>query len=150
MCLIIAKDAQPIRAKKDIKVYKLLTIDSEGNLISAFQRTPYAIGETYQVEMKVSLDSSHMDNRDSMYLTKMFGSDWMNGYSTKAIGPGLHCVSDPSRLVGESYVYVPVLVECIIPEGSLYYDNGDMLLVSNCLKLIRQIRYPKGFNQESF
>ncbi len=153
MCLVIPIDAEPMTAETDITVYKILRADG-GSFVSPYMGTHYHIGDTYRTEMGED-DILAFDSRNSDYLSRTIGHDWWDRSDIlKAIGKGIHSVSDPSRLCGDVYIGLgqekAALVQCTIPVGANYYDDGDLCMVSDTLRVDREIAredWPDGFNR---
>ena len=102
-------------AKKDKIVYKVFITTQDKNIKSIFRMEPYKRNTLYETKFEIA--TGFVDDR------KIF------------IGAGFHsfetftgaCKFRPYHKCG-----IPlVIIKCIIPKGSIYYINSEMVVVSN-------------------
>jgi len=135
MCLI-TKQTIPMVSDKDVIVYKRLNKD----LSSTFYRHyTYVIGKKNTSDIKESKDRICVNNFDSVWLDSMHYNwrDITSGF--KSYGEGFHSAKKIEYL-GENSVYNldTVIVECIIPSGTKYYEN-PFFIVSDSIIIARII-----------
>ena len=123
-------------AEKDRKVYKVLNVDAGGSI-----RSPYYVSMEWK-------------------LGEVFSSNIKMGYANDfgvTINEGLHsfsCAPDLERdfrgVIGVNKWVIglspkithcdgDVVFECVIPKGSIYYENEYGDIVSNKLKVIKKL-----------
>ena len=136
MCLI-TPNKEPKIAKKDIKVYKILTND----LNAPFHTFQYEIGKLNRVEIAESNKWYSTNRIDNKWLNDNYPS-WQNEDNTNLIclGQGFHCAKGIkiAKEMFASYLFFDFnnpssLFVCTIPKGSEYYDSPFGYLVSNSL-----------------
>ncbi len=131
-------NSNPIVAKDDIpckKIVKVLYRPPRKIYVPFFMHAKsieYVIGETYTSEIRIRYQ-------------------WEDGF--KEIDVGLHCYSKDVKTQhlqtgiavnflnnpnGRYYsnIYNPVLMNCIIPKGTTYYENNNGEIVTEKLKII--------------
>ena len=114
-------NAKPIVAEKDVKVYKVLTMEGD-SILSPCQYFEWKLGLLYRENIKA--DTTGLET----YIN--------NGFHSLKFPPvhkdGFWCIGD-SKLFGR-FTY-DVVFEAIIPKDSVYYENEDGEIVSTALKL---------------
>ena len=105
-------------AKKDKIVYKVFITTQGKNIKSNFRMEPYKRNTLY--ETKLGITTGSVENRKVVLIDE-----------------GFHSFETPMgawELVGTMCFRkceTPLVTECIIPKGSIYYINSDMVVVSN-------------------
>lgn len=99
-------------AQEDITVYKVF-YPSSGGIISPFQMMPYRRNTIYETEFGIVKEFN-----ESITISKGFHS-----YETLKIAQDSTWFS--------FFWDFPVIYKCIIPKGSIYYINSEMVVVSN-------------------
>lgn len=149
MCLFLKKDKDTIKqAKKDIPCYKVLSCYGTHQL-----RTPF-MGDFVDYGLTVKALGENKGPKEF--------SDWEEGslkFSRKLMGEGfIHTfktIEDADiTLMSHDYpIYHPVLVKCVIPKGTWYYEGefeytGSASYASQSLRYGKRIvkDYSKGIN----
>lgn len=117
MCLEISIFSRKRIAKKDIVCYKYL-YQEQNELYTPFQHCLVKIGETYF-------------------------SDIERRFLNRNIQKGLHSLVNLQDIIVETFGNNLIIVQCIIPKGSIYYKgkwSGIDSYVSNFLKYIEIIK----------
>lgn len=110
----------PSVAKEDIKVFKIFRRTSSGELVSPYKLFEYHRGYIYYQEDNNFTFNSERDSFDR--------SDWM-----LKINEGLHSyISLEDAENNCNWEERKIIIECIIPKGSLFYKNNREI-VSNQL-----------------
>ena len=141
MCLIIKKDEVPLVASKDITVYKALFDNGDKSAKSALQGFIYKLGQLYETEIEECDEMVAADVDSSIYYDVNYPK-WLMGEGVKSIGPGFHSVATKSRIANDDGYFDAGedLYECTVPEGSIYYQDGSGLLVSNKIIINKKIK----------
>lgn len=117
MCLNIDEN-NPQVTDKDYIVYKVL----DTGFISPYRSLKYRMNKWYKAELGVT--------------AKTFGF---------SIHEGLHycCTIEDAKnfFSNEGFYDKRIIVECIIPQGTKYYENGKGLGVCEKLKPIRAVKF---------
>tara|TARA_R110000868_G_scaffold14414_2_gene67039 strand:- start:39733 stop:40176 length:444 start_codon:yes stop_codon:yes gene_type:complete len=138
MCIILKRTEASI-ANEDIICYKLLD-NYNGRLKSAFYTDHlYELNKLQPVvKIKESNDICCFSNIDNDFLNKNYPNWQLNGnmsqYDLMCIGRGYHSIDTLEYAEKELIISrfdKTVIVECTIPQGSLYYKGPTGLLVSN-------------------
>lgn len=123
MCLNLKSAyTMPRIAFKDIKCYKKIIINSDGDLLTPFRYAKIKIGEQYRSRLRKC-----------------------NLWIDARIEDGLHSVSsvESARNIDHYLEEKQVIVECIIPKFSIYYKGMFCDLIayaSNKLKYIEIVK----------
>ena len=122
----------PRTAKRDITVYKLVNIFVKGHyslIRSPYNPFTYEDGIVYRAEMSDTGDKWFFDDLDVNY--------WVDKLPSKIIATGFHAATNRERINTYELICLPnrMIVEFIIPKGSLYYKDGNGLIVSNQIML---------------
>lgn len=139
MCLNIRSNSKRLVAKKDITVYKVLTLRE----MSAPSAKKLVVGAyVYSVTNKFYLRSVAKGFRYTIgksYTAKLGTPNYAN-----EIESGFHSFSDSANVVRRRELYsnrTEALVECIIPKGATYYNgtnNGTSKgRVSDQIKIVK-------------
>lgn len=174
MCWIGKAEDRKI-AKKDIKVYKVLqklkdknSVNSKGEPLLEYKSperyTPYNMGATVSaiitpkhlnpsmcaIEDTAIFEGLHCYSEEVRIVIKNFSfnlenSEWVRMNVKGKKDRDVFTYSDYYDYYG---FYEPILVECIIPKGTIYYEDKDGIIVSEKLKLIREI--PKELIGEEY
>ena len=146
MCLIIEKNQQPLIAKKDITVFKVVNIhrkESNEIEIHSWMNSPDQIKYKYKVKMNTTLsltsDTSPLDSVETEKARKkMKEEDFI------FIGKGFHFAFTKKRLSSllytkfNHYTKFSIILKFLIPKGSKYYIGVDNKLgVSDTIMLIQ-------------
>lgn len=137
MCLI-TKQTEPFIATEDMTVYKVVRLDRtpinyggityrDGDIITAdIERSnrPKAhdpiVSEHYNIDLGAYTLIPQLE-RNNLY----------------AYGPGIHVYMSKERA---NALYIPVLLECIIPAGTKYYIDETGLGVTEKLIVVGEVR----------
>ena len=142
MCLI-TKQKEPLIADNDIKVYKLLTVNSR----SCFMNFKYIVDKLYETEFTFSdTEVTSFDRISNNELDKEFGEEWRGkvGTELKSIVDGFHAVLRIDRFDGIYSDDVIYVYECIVPKGSEYYLDNNDCIVSNKIIIKENLqKYPQ-------
>lgn len=145
MCWMTKK---PVIAKKiaeeNLFVFKMLIDTSNrrpNTLLSPIYRHFYSIGEEYSIRNKLKMLWA---SRDQVY----FISEGIHSYSTDCCvtkqSDGSTIVKDQTGEIIGRYPYIEsydfVIVSCIIPEGTTYYENERGQIVSERIKIIKKFK----------
>ena len=118
MCLIIKEGSKPIINLTDIVVYKhIISTKDPEEFLTSYQRVPVQLGVTYKSELKPTFQDR--------------------------IEIGLHSYLELEAADDSAKEYKGVLVECIVPEGSTYYEGefiGESSIASDTLIYIQVIK----------
>lgn len=129
MCLHTLQK-EPTVAENDIVVYKVMHLTRDGVLTSSVQNYRYTLGVEETAEM--------MEQPGGKFAND-YEWDWAAQYSWSkllVIGPGLHAYKTLEDAEKNRHGHAAI-VECVIPKGSLYYDNPVNLIVSNRLMPVK-------------
>ena len=106
-------------ADRDKVVYKVFIKSREGELKSVFREMPYKRNTLYETKFEIAAD--FVEDRKVIF-----------------IGAGFHSFetfTGACKLTGTRSYHkcgIPlVIIKCIIPKGSIYYINSEMVVVSN-------------------
>lgn len=128
MCLVTTQK-KPKIAKKAITVYKFLYNGS-----SPYQCFPYELGKLYSVGMKESDDEITYDK----IATEALEQYREGGKKIRYIGQGFHSILAKKRVKrcdeSGNQLYI-----CTIPKGAEYYTDNTGLIVSNKIKIRKEI-----------
>jgi hypothetical protein len=116
MCFTILPESKLLTAKEDIICYKVLYYN-ENKLYSVYRNFRYKINKTYRIFRWLKSDNE---------------KEQLEFFSV--ISRGFHSYIEIPRCYLEN-----VVVECIIPKGSKYYQNYCEY-VSNKIKIIKIIK----------
>ena len=136
MCLI-TRQKRVKRLKEDLKVYKMFTSTIQAGktyLRSPYIGFPYEEDTTYKTQLKrTSKAVVWFDDvvGDHYKLLLCNVSDIRKNFT--AIKEGYHSAKTFPRLFMGYVAEDSVLIECTIPEGSLYYEDETDLIVSDSL-----------------
>lgn len=140
MCLY-TQDTKPLRADRDITCYKIVNLhyDDAPNpepFRSKFFNFRYGLGKTYK-----------LNGRLGACISKRVTE---NGVLIFEVNKGFHSYKDYKHAIEEYRLselvfsqffsdkeYVHIMLECVIPKGSLYYKGEDNDLCSNALRVNR-------------
>lgn len=136
MCLI-TDQKKPKIAEEDMTVYKIL-LKSMGTYSTMFELFKYDLNVLYETTIKKSSDISCLDDIDEDALKKTFGQ-WKKNPKLIAYGQGYHSAYEAERLKSLANEFDGVIMECVIPKGSKYYDNISGLVVSNQLIVVKEV-----------
>ena len=115
MCLI-TKQICPIRARKDITVYKVLEKNlTNTKYITPFTRTPVVLHETLHARGKLYRGKCKYPHRLLMY---EIGCGYIHCYTSLDTIHKFHCMGK-----------YEVVVKCIIRKGTLYYKSHHGLQI---------------------
>ena len=142
MCLFLKKENELINlAKKDIPCYKLLSRRKSDDGTTHL-RTPFMQDEVdYGITVKAKGEHG----------TTIEFSDWEEGrfeFSRKLMGEGfIHTFktiedADITLLSHDYAIYNPVLVKCVIPKGTWYYE-GEFEYTGSVSYASKSLRYGK-------
>lgn len=123
MCLL-TKQILPCRARKDIVVYKVLEdmsfFDSHLQIVRCF-KTPY---QRTKVRLNDYLIAEGETKTPNFHHSRYFNE--LIGYRRKIEGGYIHCYTNFTRAkTVRFYLDDGVVVECIIPKGTLYFKSYD-------------------------
>lgn len=141
MCFVLNYDSQIVIpnacrlvAKEDIRVFKIVyKMQDEDVFKSLYQDYPYSRGETYKTELKVSggeiNEGFHSYSNDGVILSKRDRVLLIMPTSVKG---------------GYDFIdYVPInkykvkyRMDCVIPSGSVYYQNKYGEVVSDSITVV--------------
>lgn len=132
MCLI-TKQKKPFIAQEDVICYKGLSFYCN-MLRSPIQNFTWQLGKLYKNDLnvvnKIKKESigcgcifKYADNLSYKYYSKL-------RVNLTIITTGFHSCNNIERLINMDYSSIKVY-ECIIPKGSLYFEDETGLLVSN-------------------
>ena len=136
MCFTAKNSVKERIAEKDIHVQKVLCRDSSGKLHSPFySKFIWKIG----VEKRAKIEPIFYDKYGLISIEEgLHSAKGVKLYSTKC---GAWYCTNKSELVWIcDYNENMVVYDCIIPKGSVYYKNSGNEYVSNCLKLVKEIK----------
>lgn len=159
MCLIVEKGTTPKVAEQHIVVFKAFKkkvntklirpkqlfglikakYENEEYITAMIQSHRYEFGLQPEVVMEEEPNGRCFGDVDLKYLTKKYGYDWRESDEIIAIGTGYHSAKSMQRFrdevdMDDNYVYY----KCIVPKGSLYYEDATDLLVSNNLIITKE------------
>ena len=131
MCILINSDKCNI-AEKDIVTYKVLFPTSNAGIFrSIIKYFKYIIGKTYtEPDMEKTLFKVTNDRYETV----------RGFYSWKDLAYASHKLNI-YNLSGGGHRYV--LVKCIIPKGSVYYESVDLNIATLCSDTIKIVAYYK-------
>ena len=135
MCWIGLPENKHI-AQEDIKCKKIMLFDKENrNFRSPYMLTPYELFEEHTQKF-ITIELEPKPGKD---ITK----------AELRINIGIHCFNNEVEFtipsIGNNRIYfglsvfekrgkyVPSIVECTIPKGTLYYENGNKEIVTERL-----------------
>lgn len=131
MCLTTKNPPQI--AEEDLIVYKAVYRSAEHQIRSEIQLFIYEFGRLYTEELKPESNlylAQFYDDRACNQEIKMgIRNEFrviIQSEDNKTISRGFHSARSASRFGSRS-----TIVECTIPKGSIYYEDGDELIVSN-------------------
>lgn len=118
----------PRIALKDIMVYKVLNIDSNGNFCTPITKDEIEIGKTYKGVFQESmvLFHSRLINYPQDLISSFFSKYIVSGY--------IHSHTYPIKDVYRT------TVKCIIPRGTLYFIGDNFDIASRKLKYVEIIK----------
>ena len=114
----------PIKAKKDIVVYKVFEQFTPNVLLTPFRKTIMRLGEVYEDPKKSNIIRKLGTLRLTIFAVR---SGFFHSYVAHPSLQILYDMADKSR---KNYV----VVRCIIPKGTLYYKSHDGIEI--CAKKI--------------
>lgn len=118
MCLNISESPDRKRAKSDIRVYKVLFKNKEGELLTPYQKQLVKVGCTYTSELSKNI----------------FGEIKIGLHSFTTIEG---CEEDIKFFNGfRDYIGRMCICSCTIPDGTWYYEgifDGQPCIASQCL-----------------
>lgn len=157
MCLIVTADTRAKKAKRDMRVYKLIKIFVYKDP-NDFVYKPWSSGAypergivTYEIGKQITqrLSWNYFSRSDVRSNIFMFDFIAHNKYiqgnteELKAYKQGFHSAVSIKRLKGGMlYLYnnTEIILECIIPKGSEYVKDDTGLVISNNIKPIKSIK----------
>lgn len=131
MCLLTTQ-SKALRAKEDIKVYKLFNVNESGQLKSPYYGHVYEnIGRQKTIALGVykNYRGTPFDNSDALQA----GEDKDIGKIINTISEGYHSCKRKSVLESVSFRSTVKIYQCVIPKGAWYYKGYDGLMVSTDL-----------------
>lgn len=138
MCLITEK-TKPVKIRKDKIVYKELDKVDDETFRSTSQFFLYTLGECFKTDFNI-LSASHDDAISCDDITdEVYGSLPDRREAPEecehliCITKGFHSVKTIKRMSDWTSFHPAVIVECIIPKGSLVYEDSTGLLASNMI-----------------
>ena len=106
-------------AKKDKIVYKVFITTQDKNIKSIFRMEPYKRNTLYETKLEIATD--FVEDRKVIFIGAGFHSFETFTGACKLISTwSYHKCGIPL-----------VIIKCIIPKGSIYYINSEMVVVSN-------------------
>lgn len=154
MCWItyFSKHGTPIKAEKDVKVFKVCAIDKDGYAIPYYMYPvfykEYKKGETYHLPDELKI----FENSPTSYRSSGFHADYgFHAYSSEHCQYGksgeniltsdievltVSSVEDKHRCdYYRPQFYGNAILECSIPEGTTYYENENGEIVTEALRV---------------
>jgi hypothetical protein len=117
---------EPKVAEEDIKVYKGFRVNFNGNLESIYNTFIWKSNKKYEAELGLKGEDCAFDNRAVRALEKLKSEE----EKYLSIDTGFHSALTPDRL---DIHFSCVIIECIIPKGSKYFEGLTDLIVSDAL-----------------
>ena len=106
-------------ANRDKVVYKVFIKSREGELKSAFREMPYKRNTLYETKFEIA--AGFVEDRKVIFIGAGFHSfETFTGACKLISTRSYHKCGIPL-----------VIIKCIIPKGSIYYINSEMVVVSN-------------------
>ena len=154
MCLLLKKNAKKQTAKKDIKYYKVLKLETayrDGEVVYKKFLTPYRKSQVYLGE----LNEIETYPNSKPLTTHEFTDDSSETYVKEITGGAFHLFQDKktaileakdwgydfSRKVGTLLIkYDTIVVEAIVPAGAHYYKGECEFVISG----MKEDEQPKG------
>ena len=99
-------------ADRDKVVYKVFIKSREGELKSVFREMPYKRNTLYETKFEIA--AGFVEDRKVIF-----------------IGAGFHSFETFTEACKFKCGIPLVIIKCIIPKGSIYYINSEMVVVSN-------------------
>ena len=128
MCIRVSSKAKVLIAKKDIRVYKRLVVKNNGNLISPYREIPYYIGKT-----KTAIT-------DFLITIKRFNKFAKPGDIIE-LYEGIHSYNAKKTAMAKKvWDWNEEIFAAIIPAGSQYIKGLKNEIVSEKLKIIKQVK----------
>ena len=141
--------SQPIKAEKDVKVFKVAVITENGNAKPYFMdysEIVYKTGETYTTNMEppkqqycvyVISKGFHSYNMDICYYTKGEVNSFDRGTGEAIFHYNRITVNSHYGYSIMSYLTHRAIcvMHCTIPEGTTYYENEKGELVSDIIRI---------------
>lgn len=129
-------------ANEDVFVFKMLIDTSHrrpNTLLSPICRYFYSIGEDYSILDKIKVKWSTYDK--VYFINEGFHSYSTDCYVTKRLDGSSIVENQVGEVIGrypyiESYNFV--IVSCIIPKGTTYYENERGEIVSEQIRIIKK------------
>lgn len=151
MCLIIQKGQQLLRAEKDITVYKSMSRQThharkENIIYSVFQYHAYVIGKLYETTITIEdsiCASDWLEGKKRDAFVKAKGRDSIEG-----VKKGFHSAFSMQRCLDSDREPGEIIVECIVPKGSLYYVGIDEELLASNAIIIKRIVPEKEYQRQ--
>lgn len=122
MCLLVyGTEMVRVKAKNDIKCYKVMGIKKDGTLITPYIHFPMEKGKVYEDKENEKIEKDFIVVKEKCRLNVRFGYKIYNGFfhtfeneddARKA------CVSLSRRILNENVIYQ--VYPCIIPSGGEY------------------------------
>ena len=154
MCWItyFTKHGTPIKAENDVKVFKVCTIDRDGYAIPYYMhfnsRLKYEKGVTYHLPIKLEI----FKNSTELLSLGGFHADYgFHAYSSQHCQygkSGEYILTSDIEVLTVSDVddkhrcdcyrpqyYGNAILECSIPEGTIYYENENGEIVTEVLRV---------------
>lgn len=147
MCWIGNKAHRKI-AKEDIKCKKIISLDFKANFYTPYYRMDdmvYELGKLYSCN---TLSIGAVDKKGNIRISRGFHC---YGKYVAVCRPNalseigtqydylVHMIGKPYQGYWRNSTRKPILVECTIPSGSIYYENEDGEIVSDHLRIDREI-----------
>lgn len=147
MCLL-TQWQEPNVALEDIITFKLLKPpmiirdhSNNDSLFNYYRAASYVLfeyefGKLYETKIQESIEDCLFDSQANAEADRILGSSWqyslLKKKKWKLIGPGFHSAYNPDRLITWGARNTYTICQCVIPAGSLYYEDLEgLLLVSN-------------------
>lgn len=154
MCWItyFTKHGTPIKAEKDVKVFKVCTVDREGYAVPYYMHYSlclrYKKGETYHLPYELKI----FENSTALHHSSGFHADYgFHAYNSEHCQYGksgeniltsdieVLTVSDVDDKHRCDYyrpqLYGNAILECSIPEGTTYYENENGEIVTDAIRV---------------
>ena len=134
MCLITDR-LDPIITTEDMVVYKLMKhikTDYGIDVVTPYERFLYEINKLYKTEITETCDRCYFDNVAGIYYEELLRKDC----EIKSFEEGFHSAKTIERLktneLTSGICFNNIKIhKCIVPAGSIYYEDGTDLIVSN-------------------
>lgn len=140
MCLVTEQE-KPETIKKDLIVYKSLTVTEKGRLMSAMYEFRYELNVLYKAKITSDCVFDYFADGIASRKYDLLGrsSDVLKEKLKhfNHIHEGFHSMESVKRAKGiwmETKIF-----ECLIPKGSKVYKDATGLIVSNQIIIVKQV-----------